>query len=29
MDGYPMLIANVLIDAATGQKVISFMDGNA
>jgi hypothetical protein len=29
MDGYPMLIADVLIDAAAGHKVISFMDGNA
>jgi hypothetical protein len=29
MDDYPMPIANVLIDAAAGHKVISFMDGNA
>ena len=29
MDGYPMLIANLLVDAASGHKVISFMDGNA
>ena len=29
MDGYPMLIANMLVDAAVGHKVISFMDGNA
>ena len=29
MDGYPMPIANMLVDAATGHKVISFMDGNA
>jgi hypothetical protein len=28
MDGYPMPIADVLIDAAAGHKVISFMDGN-
>ncbi|RLN04398.1 hypothetical protein C2845_PM13G07380 [Panicum miliaceum] len=29
MDGYPMPTADVLIDAAAGHKVISFMDGNA
>ena len=29
MDGYPMPIADVQIDAAAGHKVISFMDGNA
>ena len=29
MDGYPMLIADMLVDAAAGLKVISFMDGNA
>ena len=29
MDSYPMLIANMLVDAAAGHKVISFMDGNA
>ena len=29
MDGYPMLIADMLVDAAAGHKVISFMDGNA
>jgi hypothetical protein len=29
MDGYPMTIADLLIDAAAGHKVISFMDGNA
>ena len=29
MDGYSMPIADVLIDAAAGHKVISFMDGNA
>jgi hypothetical protein len=28
MDGYPMLIADMLVDAAVGHKVISFMDGN-
>ena len=27
MDGYPMPIADMLIDAAAGHKVISFMDG--
>ena len=29
MDGYPMPIANMLVDATTRHKVISFMDGNA
>ena len=29
MDGYPMPIANMLVDAAAGHKVINFMDGNA
>ena len=29
MDGYPMPIADMVVDAATGHKVISFMDGNA
>ena len=29
MDGYPMPVADVLVDAATGYEVISFMDGNA
>jgi len=29
MDGYPMSIANLLVDASLGHKVISFMDGNA
>ena len=29
MDGYLMPIADMLVDAATGHKVISFMDGNA
>ena len=28
MDGYPMPIANMLLDAAAGHMVISFMDGN-
>ena len=29
MDSYPMPIANMLVDAAAGHKVFSFMDGNA
>jgi hypothetical protein len=29
MDGYPMHVADLLVDAATRHKVISFMDGNA
>jgi hypothetical protein len=29
MDGYPMLVADLLVDAAAGHKVISFIDGNA
>ena len=29
MDGYPMLVADMLVDTAAGHKVISFMDGNA
>jgi ribonuclease HI len=29
MDGYPMPIADLLVDVVVGQKVISFMDGNA
>ena len=29
IDGYPMLIADMLVDAAAGHKVISFMDDNA
>jgi hypothetical protein len=29
MDGYPMPIADLLVDAASGHKVISFMDDNA
>ena len=28
IDGYPMPIADMLVDAAAGHKVISFMDGN-
>lgn len=28
-DGYPMPVANLLVDAAAGHKVISFMDGKA
>jgi hypothetical protein len=28
MDGYPMPVADLLVDAATGHKVIGFMDGN-
>ena len=29
MDGYPMPIADMLVDATAGHKVISFMDRNA
>ena len=29
MDGCPMPIADMLVDAVAGHKVISFMDGNA
>ena len=29
MDGYLMPIADMLVDAVAGHKVISFMDGNA
>ena len=29
MDGYPMPIADMLVDTVAGHKVISFMDGNA
>jgi hypothetical protein len=29
MDGYPMPIADMLVDVAARHKVISFMDGNA
>ena len=28
MDGYPMPIVDMLVDAVDGHKVISFMDGN-
>jgi hypothetical protein len=28
-DEYPMPIAETLINAATGNKILSFMDGNA
>jgi hypothetical protein len=28
-DEYPMLAADLLIDSASGNKVISFLDGNA
>jgi len=29
MDSYPMPIADLIVDATTRHKVISFMDGNA
>jgi hypothetical protein len=29
MDGYPMSVADLLVDVAAGHKVISFMDGSA
>jgi len=29
MDGYPMPIVDLLVDAAAGHRIISFMDGNA
>jgi hypothetical protein len=29
MDGYPIPIADMLVDAAARHKVISFMDGSA
>jgi len=29
MDIYPMPVADMLVDAVVGHKVISFMDGNA
>jgi hypothetical protein len=29
MDGYPMPVADLLVDATAWHKVISFMDGNA
>jgi len=28
MAGYPMLVADLLVDAAAGHRIISFMDGN-
>jgi len=28
MDGYPMPVADLLVDAAAGHRIISFMDGN-
>ena len=28
MDGYLMPVANLLVDAAPGHKIIGFMDGN-
>jgi hypothetical protein len=28
MDGYPMLVADLLVDATAGHRIISFMDGN-
>ena len=27
MDGYPMPVADLLVDAAAGHRIISFMDG--
>jgi len=29
MDGYPMPVADLLVDGAAGHRIISFMDGNA
>jgi hypothetical protein len=29
MDGYPMRVADMLVDAASSHRVISFIDGNA
>jgi len=29
MDGYPMSVADLLVDAAAAHRIISFMDGNA
>jgi hypothetical protein len=29
VDSYPMSVADMLVDAAVGHKVISFIDGNA
>jgi len=28
MDGYPMPVANLFVDATAGHQIISFMDGN-
>ena len=29
MDGYPMPVVDLLVDAAAGHRIINFMDGNA
>jgi len=29
MDGYPMSVADLLVDAAAGHRIMSFMDSNA
>ena len=29
LDGYPVPVADLLVDAAAGHRIISFMDGNA
>jgi len=29
MDGYPMPVADLLVDAAAGHRIISFIDDNA
>jgi len=29
MDGSPMPVADLLVDATAGHQIISFMDGNA
>ena len=29
MDGYPMSVADLLVDAVAGHRIISFTDGNA
>jgi hypothetical protein len=29
MDGYPMLVADALVNVTAGHKVLNFMDGNA
>jgi len=28
MDGYPMRVADLLVDATAGHRIISFLDGN-